>query len=73
LGGITLLVISRGSRGWYPLGAGILFILINYALALYADWFFIPVAIATGAISLVWAGRIVWKLVKNEQLKGIKL
>ena len=73
LAGITLLVISRGTLGWRPLIGGVIFILINYALALYADWFFIPVAIATGAISLVWAGRIVWKIVTNDQIKEIKL
>jgi len=73
LAGIALLVISRGTLGWRPLIGGVIFILINYALALYADWFFIPVAIATGAISLVWAGRIVWRIVTNDKIKEIKL
>ena len=46
LGGMILLVISRGTLGWRPLIGGIAFILINYALAIYANWFFFPVAIA---------------------------
>tara|TARA_Y100001973_G_scaffold40432_1_gene60470 strand:- start:1597 stop:2025 length:429 start_codon:yes stop_codon:yes gene_type:complete len=73
LGGMIMLVISRGTMGWRPLVGGVVFILINYALALYAHWFFIPVAIATGAISLAWAVKIVMKILKNEKIKEIKL
>ena len=75
LGGMILLVISRGTLGWRPLIGGIAFILINYALAIYANWFFFPVAIATGAISLAWAGKIIWKIVNDDKikLKGLKL
>jgi hypothetical protein len=73
LGGIVLLVISRGTMGWRPLIGGVAFILVNYALALYAHWFFIPVAIATGVISLAWAIKIVLKILKDEKKKEIKL
>jgi len=67
LGGMVLLVISRGTLGWRPLIGGVVFILINYALAIYAHWFFLPVAIATGAISLAWAGKIIWNIVKKTK------
>ena len=73
LGGIVLLVISRGAMGWRPLIGGVGFILVNYALALYAHWFFIPVAIGTGVISLAWAIKIVLRILKDEKIKEIKL
>ena len=73
LGGIVLLVISRGTMGYRPLIGGVLFILVNYALNLYAHWFFIPVAIGTGVISLAWAIKIVLKILKDEKIKEIKL
>ena len=66
LGGMALLVISGGKMGWRPLIGGVLFVILNYALALYASWFFLPVVIATGAISLAWAGKIVMKILKEK-------
>lgn len=69
LAGMALLVISRGTMGWRPLIGGIVFLLINYAISLYASWFFLPVAICTGALSLAWAGKIVWKIVNDDKLK----
>jgi hypothetical protein len=69
LGGMVLLVITRGTMGWRPVIGGIIFIGINYALYAYGNWFFIPVAIATGAISLAWSGKIVWKIVNDNDIK----
>ena len=69
LAGMAMLVITRGSMGWRPLIGGIVFITINWALALYGGWFFLPVAICTGAISLAWTGKIVWKIVNDDEIK----
>ena len=69
LGGMVLLVITRGTMGWRPLIGGVIFIAINWAFALYGGWFFLPVALCTGAISLAWTGKIVWKIVNDEDLK----
>jgi len=66
LSGMALLVLTGGRMGWYPLIGGILFVVLNYALAMYASWFFLPVVIATGAISLAWAGKIVMKILKEK-------
>ena len=73
LGGMVLLVISQGKMGWRPVIGGIVFILINYAMAVYAHWFFIPVAVSTGLIGLAWTARIVLKILKNKELKELKL
>lgn len=67
LSGMALLVLTGGRMGWYPLIGGILFVVLNYALAMYASWFFLPVVIATGAISLAWAGKIVMKILKEKK------
>lgn len=69
LAGMAMLVLSRGTMGWRPLIGGIIFLLINYAISLYADWFFLPVAISTGALSLAWAGKVVWKIVNDDNIK----
>ncbi len=69
LGGIALLMLTGGRMGWRPLIGGIGFVVLNYALALYASWFFIPVVIATAAISLAWAGKIVYKIVNDDNIK----
>ena len=66
LGGMALLVLTGGRMGWRPLIGGVLFVVLNYALALYASWFFLPVAIATGVISLAWAGKIVLGIYKEK-------
>ena len=68
--GMALLVITRGQMGWRPLIGGIVFVVINYALAMYSSWFFLPVAIATGAVSLAWAGKIVWNIFKEKKLRS---
>ena len=67
LGGMALLVITGGKMGWRPLIGGILFVVLNYALALYASWFFLPVVIATGMISLAWAWKIVLEIYKEKK------
>jgi hypothetical protein len=67
--GMAMLMLTGGKLGWRPLIGGILFVIINYALAMYANWIFLPVVIATGAISLAWAGKIVWKIVNDDDIK----
>ena len=67
--GMALLVLTGGRMGWKPVIGGIIFIVINYALAMYASWIFLPVVIATGGISLAWAGKIIWKIVNDDDIK----
>ena len=59
LGGIAALVITRGAMGVRALLIGVGLVLLNYAVARYAHWIFIPVLVATAAISLTYAYRIV--------------
>jgi len=69
LGGMALLVLTGGRMGWRPTIAGVLFVVLNYALALYASWFFLPVVIATAAISLAWAGKIIYRIINDDEIK----
>ena len=66
ISGMALLVLTGGRMGWRPLIGGILFVILNYALAMYASWFFLPVVIATGMISLAWAWKIVLEIYKEK-------
>ena len=59
IGGIAALVITRGSMGVRALAIGVGLILLNYAVARYAVWVFLPVLIATGSISLAYGYKIV--------------
>ena len=65
--GMALLVISRGTMGWRPVIGGIILITVNYLIALYADWLFIPVLIVTGAISLAWGWKIIRHIIKGKK------
>ena len=65
LAGMALLVISKGTTGWRPLIGGVLLILLNYMVARYADWIFIPVIIATGCISAAWGWRVILSIKRN--------
>lgn len=69
LGGIAALVITRGAMGVRALLIGVGLVLLNYAVARYADWIFVPVLVATAAISLTYAYRIIRQalLKKKEQ------
>ena len=69
LGGIAAMVITRGSMGTRALGVGIGLILLNYAVARYAHWIFIPVLVATAAISLTYAYQIVRKALLKQRNK----
>ena len=69
LSGMALLVLTGGRMGWRPLIGGIVFVVLNYALALYASWFFLPVVIATSVISLAWSGKIVYRILKDDKIK----
>tara|TARA_R110000824_G_scaffold44958_7_gene130463 strand:- start:715 stop:1116 length:402 start_codon:yes stop_codon:yes gene_type:complete len=65
--GMALLVISRGTMGWRPVIGGIILITVNYLIAMYADWLFIPVLVVTGAISLAWGWRTVRDIIRGKK------
>ncbi len=67
LGGIVALVISRGSIGIRAVAIGIGCILLNHAVALYANWIFYPILVATGAVSLAYGWRIIREALQRKQ------
>ena len=69
LGGIIAMVITRGSLGLRAIGVGVGLVLLNYAVARYADWIFIPILVATGVISLTYGYRIVRQAMKKGSSK----
>ena len=59
LGGLALLVISSGRKGWYPLLIGIGLILLNWIVLTYAHALFLPVVVTTGALTLAIGYKII--------------
>ena len=69
LAGMILLVLTRGSMGWRGVIGGVSMIVVNYLIALYAAWIFIPVVVITGAISLAWGWRIIVRIINDDDIK----
>ena len=67
LAGMVLLIISRGTLGWRPCIGGIILVLLNYMVAEYAHWIFIPVLLATGCISAVWGWKTIEGILNKEK------
>lgn len=69
MAGMVLLVITRGTKGWYPSIGGVILVLLNYMVAKYDDWIFIPVVILTGMVSSAWAYRTVVQILSEKKTK----
>ena len=55
LGGIVLLVASSGRKGWYPILGGIGLIFVNTLLQEYFHLIALPIVVASGVFSALWA------------------
>ena len=55
LGGIVLLVASAGRKGWFPILGGIGLIFMNTLLQEYFHLIALPIIVASGVISALWA------------------
>tara|TARA_R100000664_G_scaffold34033_1_gene53573 strand:+ start:1813 stop:2214 length:402 start_codon:yes stop_codon:yes gene_type:complete len=71
LGGIALLVVSGGRKGWYAILGGIALIFINTLLQEYFHYIALPIIVVSGVISALWAikcfGQVrIVKLKKKE-------
>jgi len=67
LGGVAAMVITRGALGFRALGVGLGLVILNYTIARYADWIFIPVLAASAAISLAYAYRVVRQAILKKK------
>ena len=67
LGGVAAMVITRGTIGLRALGVGLGLVILNYTIARYADWIFIPVLVASAAISLAYAYRIIRQAILKKK------
>ena len=55
LGGIVLLCVSAGRKGWYPILGGIGLIFMNTLLQEYFHLIALPIIVASGVVSTLWA------------------
>jgi len=70
LAGMVLLCLSRGTMGWRPIIGGVSLIVLNYMIASYAHWIFIPVIIVTGCISAAWGFKVFVSIINKEYKHG---
>ena len=66
LAGIVALVITRGTMGMRAIVIGICLCLLNFIVATYAVWIFVPMIIATGLVSITW-GYVTWKQIVKQK------
>jgi len=69
LWGIVLLVVTSGRKGWYPILGGILLIVLNVIIQQYFHLIAIPIVVASGIVSAVWAYR---SLVQAKEVRNGK-
>jgi hypothetical protein len=67
LAGVAALVITRGKVGGRAVAVGLGLVVLNYVLAYFAAWLFIPVLVATGAISLAYAYKTVRNIIASRK------
>tara|TARA_Y100001973_G_C5208848_1_gene343755 strand:+ start:11010 stop:11384 length:375 start_codon:yes stop_codon:yes gene_type:complete len=67
LAGVAALVVTRGQMGTRAVVVGLGLCILNYVLAYFAAWLFVPVLIATGAVSLAYAYATVRKLIRMRK------
>lgn len=66
IAGIVALVVTRGSLGTRAVVIGVGLVLLNQIIARYSDWLFLPVLIATGAVSLTYGYRTIQQVLKHR-------
>ena len=57
LGGIVLLVVTAGRKGWYPIFGGVGLVFLNAIMQEYFHFIALPIIVASGVISAGWAYR----------------
>ena len=69
LAGLSLIVISGARKGWYPLFIGVGLIILNWVVLTYAHALFIPVVVATGALTLALGYKAVSSILLHRKCK----
>ena len=67
LAGMVLLVVTRGTKGWYPVIGGLILVVLNYMVAKYDDLIFYPLVAATGVISAAWTYKTVRQILQEKK------
>jgi hypothetical protein len=67
LAGMVLLVVTKGTRGWYPVIGGLILTVLNYVVAKYDDYLFYPLVVFTGCISAAWTYKIVKQILLEKK------
>ena len=69
IAGMVLLVVTRGARGWYPVIGGLVLVVLNYVVAQYSHWLFVPLVTFTALISGAWTFKTVRQILLEKKSK----
>ena len=72
LGGIVLLVVSAGRKGWWPILGGIGLVFINTLLQEYFHYIALPIIVVSGVFSALWAIKALGQARIVKLKKGIE-
>tara|TARA_R100001082_G_C4362878_1_gene160275 strand:+ start:1222 stop:1521 length:300 start_codon:yes stop_codon:yes gene_type:complete len=69
IAGMALLVVTSGRKGWYPVIGGIILVVLNFLVAEYSHYIFIPLTVCSAMISAAWTYRTVRQLIQEKKSK----
>ena len=67
--GMALLVVTSGRKGWYPVVGGFLLVVLNFVVAEFSYYLFIPLAVCSAMISAAWTYRTVRQILMEKKAK----
>ena len=69
IAGMALLVVTSGRKGWYPVVGGVLLVVLNFVVAEYSHYLFIPLTVCSAMISAAWTYKTVRQILMEKKAK----
>tara|TARA_R100000458_G_C8269577_1_gene244336 strand:- start:1567 stop:1950 length:384 start_codon:yes stop_codon:yes gene_type:complete len=69
IAGMALLVVTSGRKGWYPVVGGFLLVVLNFLVAEFSHYIFIPLVVFSAMISAAWTYRTVKQILLEKKTK----
>jgi hypothetical protein len=66
VGGVVLLFVTMGKRGWLPLVIGVSLVVLNIIIIEYLHAVAIPLVVLSGLIGLAWTVKIIRDLYMGD-------
>lgn len=69
IAGMVLLVVTSGRKGWFPVVGGVILVVLNFVVAEFSYYLFIPLAVCSAMISAAWTYRTVRQILMEKKAK----